>query len=53
VGDGEENGAGNGAAAGKDVWRIDFERPVRAVTPGQAVVLYDRDGHILAGGTIL
>ena len=28
--------------------RLDFEEPVRAVTPGQAVVLYD--GHYGAGG---
>ena len=28
--------------------RLDFEEPVRAVTPGQAVVLYD--GHYVAGG---
>jgi len=50
---GKETGVENGTADGKDIWRIDFERPVRAVTPGQAVVLYDADGHILAGGTIL
>lgn len=33
--------------------RVEFDRPVRAVTPGQAVVLYDEDGLILGGGTIL
>lgn len=32
--------------------RIEFETPVRAVTPGQAVVLY-RDDVLLGGGTIL
>lgn len=30
---------------------IEFEQPVRAVTPGQAVVLYDGD-TVLGGGTI-
>lgn len=29
-----------------------FEEPVRAITPGQAVVLYDGD-YVLGGGTIL
>ena len=32
--------------------RLDFEQPQRAVTPGQAVVLYDGD-YVLGGGTIL
>lgn len=31
--------------------RLRFEKPVRAVTPGQAVVLYEGD-YVLAGGTI-
>ena len=31
---------------------LHFERPVRAITPGQAVVLYDGD-TVLGGGTIL
>ena len=29
-----------------------FDRPQRAITPGQAVVLYDGD-TVLGGGTIL
>ena len=29
-----------------------FEKPVRAATPGQAVVFYDGE-HVLGGGTIL
>ncbi len=32
--------------------RVDFERPQRAVTPGQAAVFYDGDA-VLGGGTIL
>ena len=32
--------------------RVDFETPQRAITPGQAVVLYG-DGYVLGGGTIL
>ena len=32
--------------------RVEFEEPVRAVTPGQAVVFYDGD-YVLGGGTIL
>jgi tRNA-specific 2-thiouridylase len=31
---------------------VRFERPLRAVTPGQALVLYDQD-IVLAGGTIV
>ncbi|MDR1301716.1 MAG: tRNA 2-thiouridine(34) synthase MnmA [Treponema sp.] len=32
--------------------RVDFDKPQRAITPGQAVVLYDGD-VVLGGGTIL
>ncbi|MDE7313311.1 MAG: tRNA 2-thiouridine(34) synthase MnmA [Eubacterium sp.] len=32
--------------------RLRFDRPVRAATPGQAVVLYE-DGCVLGGGTIM
>lgn len=32
--------------------RLQFDHPVRAVTPGQAVVLY-KEGYILGGGTIV
>ena len=35
------------------LYRLDFERPVRAAAPGQAAVAYDEMGHILCGGTIL
>ena len=31
---------------------VEFDNPVRAVTSGQAVVLYDGD-YVLGGGTIL
>lgn len=37
---------------GEDEIRCDFKEPVRAVTPGQAVVLYDGD-YVAGGGTIL
>ena len=31
--------------------RVEFETPQRAITPGQAVVLYDGD-YVVGGGTI-
>jgi tRNA-specific 2-thiouridylase len=31
--------------------RVDFEEPQRAITPGQALVLYDGE-YVLGGGTI-
>lgn len=36
----------------EDLIRIDFAEPVRAVTPGQAVVLYQGD-YVAGGGSIL
>lgn len=36
----------------KEVYEISFNTPVRAVTPGQAAVLYDKKGRILGGGII-
>lgn len=36
----------------EDKIKCTFEEPVRAVTPGQAVVFYE-DGYVLGGGTIL
>ena len=36
---------------GESEIRIVFDEPVRAITPGQAVVMYDGD-MILGGGTI-
>ncbi len=36
----------------KDLAEVIFEEPVRAVTPGQAVVFYDGD-YVAGGGTIL
>lgn len=36
----------------EDLLECNFEQPVRAVTPGQALVLY-KDGYVLGGGTIL
>lgn len=38
--------------AGENCVKCSFHRPVRAITPGQAVVFYE-DGHVLGGGTIL
>ncbi|MDE5598376.1 MAG: tRNA 2-thiouridine(34) synthase MnmA [Lachnospiraceae bacterium] len=38
--------------AGEDCVKCSFRRPVRAITPGQAVVFYE-DGHVLGGGTIV
>ena len=36
----------------KAVYRLDFRNPVRAVTPGQSVVLYDGE-YVAGGGKIL
>ncbi|MDR2796473.1 MAG: tRNA 2-thiouridine(34) synthase MnmA [Spirochaetaceae bacterium] len=36
---------------GADLIRIEFDEPQRAVTPGQAAVLYD-GGYVVGGGTI-
>ncbi|GHV79294.1 tRNA-specific 2-thiouridylase MnmA [Spirochaetia bacterium] len=36
---------------GPDTLRVDFDEPQRAITPGQAVVLYDGD-VVVGGGTI-
>lgn len=33
--------------------RAEFSEPVRAITPGQALVIYDDNGRVLAGGTIV
>ncbi len=39
--------------AGEDRIHVVFDEPVRAVTPGQAVVFYDEENCIIGGGTIL
>lgn len=36
---------------GEDLIRCEFAEPQRAITPGQALVLYDGD-HVVGGGTI-
>ena len=38
---------------GEDEITCFFEEEQRAVTPGQALVLYDEDGYVLGGGTII
>ena len=38
--------------AGEDQIRVTFKKPVRAITPGQAVVFYE-DDYVLGGGTIM
>ena len=38
--------------AGPDGFRLEFDQPQRAPTPGQAVVLYQGD-TVLGGGTIV
>ena len=38
--------------AGEDRFRLEFDEPQRAPTPGQAVVLYQGD-VVLGGGTIV
>ena len=42
---------GIGEKTGEDEITCVFEEPIRAVTPGQAVVLYDGE-YVLGGGTI-
>ena len=37
--------------SGDDEFRVDFDHPQSAITPGQAVVLYDGD-IVLGGGWI-
>lgn len=37
---------------GEDTLKCSFQQPVRAVTPGQALVLYDGE-HVAGGGTII
>ena len=36
----------------EDIIKCTFHQPVRAITPGQAVVFYE-DGYVLGGGSIL
>ena len=38
--------------SGKDELTCIFDKPQRAVTPGQSLVLYDRRGYVVGGGII-
>ncbi len=38
---------------GKDLVRVKFEAPQRAITPGQSVVFYDLDGDAVIGGGVI
>ena len=38
---------------GRDILKVSFEEPQRAVTPGQSVVLYDLGGETVLGGGII
>ena len=38
---------------GEDLVECSFAEPVRAATPGQAVVFYDENGYVAGGGTII
>lgn len=44
--------AGDGSAHGGRRVHVEFDEPVRAPAPGQALVLYDGDGRVLGGGWI-
>lgn len=37
---------------GNDRIKVSFKEKVKGITPGQAVVFYDREGNIIAGGII-
>ena len=36
---------------GDGAWRVDLDRPERAITPGQSAVFYD--GDVLLGGSVI
>ena len=40
-------------AISKDKILVEFENPVRAVTPGQAVVFYDDNSYVAGGASIV
>ena len=40
-------------STGENQILVEFLHPVRAITPGQAIVFYDDDGYVMGGATIL
>ncbi|MBI2485202.1 tRNA 2-thiouridine(34) synthase MnmA [Candidatus Uhrbacteria bacterium] len=46
------SGAGVRPRTGSDPSSVQFENPIRAITPGQSIVFYTEDGTVLGGGII-
>ena len=39
-------------SCGEEGIKVCFDKPVRAATPGQAVVFYDEEGYVIGGASI-